>query len=386
MKFNVDCTEFKKAVEKAVAVTPRTSALPILHCLRITTGNNEITISTTNIEQFLKINVPATVIESGECFVDKNDIKKVYGLTDMVMVDIENGKFTVRNSKKKSAVPVKDYTDEDAITYPEMKDEQLFIEMQECDFVNTLAALSISLGRDENNKMMCGYNLNGRANRITTLDGHRFTFRRMQSCFKTEFNVTMSGIVYNQLKKIVGKRKDENIKVYVDKKYILISGNDYQLCSRLYEGEYFDVDRMMPSIFDFSFDVNPKEIGKIGKEYAATIKGTLKPMYLVYSDKAASLKTGLFLNDYTTVDVVEEFDNIDGLNKDFIYGFNPEFIRDAMTLYDDAVTCNGIRSQRANNSMVTPLFFDNGEYLSCVLPVNIGDDMIERFNEFADAA
>lgn len=389
MKFSIDCPEFKKAVEKAVVLMPKASSLYILECLQLTTGDNAIIISTTNTEQYLKLEVPATIIEPGECFVDKNDIKKVYGLSGMVTVEVADGKFTVHNSKKKSAVAVKGYDENDKITYPAMEDEELFIEMQEKDFVSTLAALSISLSDNEANKMMCGYNLDGKASRITTLDGFRFTFRRMQNCFKTESNVTIPSAVYNQLKKIIAGRRNDDIQVYIDKKYILFSGNGYQLWSRLFKGEYFQIDKIVPSFFDFSFNISPKEMAKIGKEYTAAVKECQKmPMYLVYSNDDSLLRTGLLMSDYATVDVIEGFDSrkAEGLNKDFIYGFNPLYIKDAMTLYDDMVECKGTYSLKGGNRMIAPIFFDNGEYFSCVLPVNVDQDSVDKFNQFANAA
>lgn len=389
MKFSIDCPEFKKAVEKAVALMPKACSLHILECLQLTTGDNAIVISTTNMEQYLKLEVLATIIEPGECFVDKNDIKKVYGLSGMVTVEVSDGKFTVHNSKKKSAVAAQIYDENDKITYPVMEDEELFIEMQEKDFVNTLAALSISLSDNESNKIMCGYNLDGKASRITTLDGFRFTFRRMQNCFKTESNVTMPSAVYNQLKKIIAGRRDDDIQVYIDKKYILFTGNGYQLWSRLFEGEYFQIDKLVPKFFDFSFNISSEEMVKIGKEYTAAVKGCQKvPMYLVYSSDDSLLRTGVLMRDYATVDVIEGFDSqkANGLDKDFLYGLNPSFIKDAMTLYDDTVECKGTYSLKGGNRMITPIFFDNGEYLSCVLPVNVDQDSIDKFNQFADVA
>lgn len=94
------------------------------------------------------------------------------------------------------------------------------------------------------------------------------------------------------------------------------------------------------------------------------------------------------MRDYATVDVIEGFDSqkANGLDKDFLYGLNPSFIKDAMTLYDDTVECKGTYSLKGGNRMITPIFFDNGEYLSCVLPVNVDQDSIDKFNQFADVA
>ena len=57
-----------------------------------------------------------------------------------------------------------------------------------------------------------------------------------------------------------------------------------------------------------------------------------------------------------------------------------------MTLYEDMVECKGTYSLKGGNRMIAPIFFDNGEYFSCVLPVNVDQDSVDKFNQFANAA
>lgn len=388
MKFSVECSEFKKAVDKAIVVMAKSSTLPILHCLHIETKENSISIYTTNTEQYLKLELPATIIEPGECFVDKDDVKRVYGLSGFVTIEMCDGKFVVQNSKKKSAIPIYKYNAEDILPCPVMEDEQLFANVSEKYFVETLAALSNFVSSDDSNKMMTGYNLDGGLSRITTLDGHRFTFKRMQECFHTEHNVTIPSAVYNHLKKIINAKDDSNMQLFVDKKYLLFIGNDYQLWSRLFEGEYFKIDRMIPGSFDFSFSVNPEEMEKIGKEYYSVVKNSRNPMLLSYSKDGDVMRTGLITSNYETVDKIENFDEREssGLTKDFTYAFNPLYIKEAMHLYAGTVVCKGTYQIGKFGSMYSPIFLDDGEYFSCVLPVNVDDGTINQFNKFIDAA
>ena len=388
MKFSVECSEFKKAVDKAIVIMAKSSTLPILHCLHIKTKENSVSIYTTNTEQYLKLELPATIIEPGECFVGKDDVKRVYGLSGFVTIELCDGKFVVQNSKKKSAIPTYKYNAEDTLPCPVMEDEQLFADVSEKYFIETLAALSNFVGNDDANKMMTGYNLDGKSNRITTLDGHRFTFKRMQECFQTEHNVTIPSVVYNHLKKIANIKDDGTMQLFVDEKYLLFVGEDYQLWSRLFEGEYFKIDRMIPGSFDFSFSVNSEEVEKIGKEYYSVVKNSKNPMILSYSKDNNMMRTGLVTSNYETVDQIENFDErkSSGLTKDFIYGFNPLYIKEAMHLYTDTVLCKGTYQINQFGGMYSPIFLDDGEYFSCVLPVNVGEETVNQFNKFIDVA
>lgn len=386
MRFNVSCAEFKKAVEKAVVVIPKAASLGIIQCIQIKAEGNTVSLFTTNTEQFMRIDMAARVIEPGECFVHKDDVKKVYGLSDMVDIEVSEGKFIVKNTKKKSAVPAKNYKKDDAITFPEMKEEQLFVEMPEQEFVETLAALSLCVSDNEANKLMTGYNMDGKKGRVTTLDGHRFSFKRMPDYFKSEQNVTVPSAIYSQLKKVVNSKSSKNVQVYADSKYLSFVGEDYQLWSRLFEGEYFKIDNMLPTSYDFSFEVNPDEIKQIGKEYYSVVKGDKLPMMLSYSKNENKIRAGLFARDYTTVDEIEDFKDEQGMSKDFTYGFNPLYIKDAMQLFSGSVSCSGNYSLSSFGSMRSPIYFDNGEYLVCVLPVNLDAESITRLNDFVKAA
>lgn len=376
MKFIVNCPELKKAMDRAISVISKNSTLDILQCVHIKTDDRALLILATNADQFIKVTVQAKILMPGECFIHMDDIKKVYNFSDIVIVEKIDEKLVVKNSKKKSAIAIRNHDETDLLQFPDMENEKLFMEISGSEFTNTLAALSVFVSDNNANALMSGYNLDGSKCRAATLDGHRFTYRRLQECFKSDDNVTIPFAVYTILKKIKIK---SNFKIYVDNKYILICGENCELWSKLINGKFFDLDSFVPRASDFTLEVDAAELKKISKEYGNILKNDNRPMYFMHINGV--LYFGLMVADYITVDVIDSFNKgkSEGLNKDFIYGFDPKFISDAMGLYKNNVICKG-------NGQKSPIFFDDGEYFTCILPKVVSVDSLEKFSQFINFA
>lgn len=387
MKFTVNCTDLKKAADKVMSVIPKKATMHFMECMEITAENNSIVLHTTNAEQFAEVRVDATVIEPGVTHIHKDNMKKVYGLSELVTIEVADGQFNVKGSKKKSAVPVKDYNKDDVIAFPTMENAEVFMNIDSQRLVQTLGSLSCFLGDNDNNKLMTGYSFDGVSKRIVALAGHRLGLRRMPDDFTLDKNVVVPGVTYAQLKKIATEKND-TVEVLVNDKYIEFSGKDFKLYSRLYEGEYYRVDQIIDTSFDYEMVLNPKELYKLGKEYNGVVKNLKEPMYFTYDKELDVVRTGVAVPDYITVDELETVDKkkSTGLEKDFMYGFNPLYIYEAMQLYDDEVKCHGVIKTSQSGGMITPIVFDNDEYLSLILPVNVKNGIADRFVEYLKAA
>ena len=171
MKFEIDCRDLKKAADKVMTVIPKKTALYFMEHMKIETSDNSIIISATNSEQFVNLRVPATIIEPGETFVSKDNIKKVYNLTEYVTISIDDGKFNVKGSKKKSAIPAMSYKKDDLLAFPVMDNKEKFMDVESQKLVQTLGSLSCFLFTDnESNKVMAGYSFDGDGKRIVAID------------------------------------------------------------------------------------------------------------------------------------------------------------------------------------------------------------------------
>jgi DNA polymerase III sliding clamp (beta) subunit (PCNA family) len=253
--------------------------------------------------------------------------------------------------------------------------------------VQTLGSLSCFISDNFNNIMMTGYSFDGKAKRIVALDSHRIGLRRMENDFMTDKKIVVPGVVYSQLKKI-STAKSGNIQVLANDKHVEFIGEDFKLYSRLIAGEYFNIDTMLDTFYDYQLVIDPKELYKLCKEYYGVAKSAKAPMYFTYNKEHNLVRTGISTSDYITVDELETVDKnkSTGLNKDFIYGFNPLYIYEAMQLFDGEVKCCGVLKTGSFRNVICPIVFDDDEYLAFVLPVNIASELTDKFIEYLNAA
>lgn len=386
MKVNFQCEDFKKAVDRALAVVPKRSSLAVLYSIKIATKDNCVIISATNTEAFIEISLEATVIESGVSFIQDDDIKKIYGLSGEVELSVSDEKVTIKNAKKKSSVANRDYA-ECEISFPEKSTEQV-MSISGRELIDTLSKLSCFLDLDNTNRLMTGYYFDGQKKRIVALEGHYFAFRNMDGVFcKDAKSLVIPGFTYTHLKKIVGIKYNGDIKIYAGKKYVMFVGEDFTYWSRLIDGQYFDIDSLMKNNYDYKFSLDAKEFGGLAKEYKKAIGANRIPMYMLYDNSNSSIHTGVVSQGYMTADVVEGYDSRRsfGLSEDFLYGFNPEYIINTMALFDGEITCKGTNGTNTLGCKISPLIFESDAYTAFVLPVNLKTEEVQVFKSYIAA-
>lgn len=382
MKVEFYGEEFKKVVDRALVVVPKKTYVDILHCVRLEAKKDCITITSTDLEGYANIKVDAKVYEPGIVYIDSEDIKKIYNLKGNVILEsiseTNTIKLLIHNSKKKSAVLARLYTDKD-LSFPENPDHQI-IETTEKDLLSALSDLAPYISNNESNKTMTGYYFDSNKNRIIALDGCRVGIKNMSKFFIDECSAIVPVGAYLHLKKIANNKSDKKIKVYKNYKYIKFEGDDFTYTSRLIDGEYFKIDAILNANYDCEFSLAPKEIGELAKEYKKTLKGNERlPMFLTYNFKNKVMYTGISTASYITFDLVDSLKINSGLNKELTYAFNPTNIIDAMNLFNENVMCKCLHCEGIQK---TPIVFYNDTYTVLVLPVNADRKNVERFKEF----
>ena len=134
------------------------------------------------------------------------------------------------------------------------------------------------------------------------------------------------------------------------------------MVSRLIEGEYFNIDRMLSSDYETKVKINKKELlNCIDRATLLTKEGERKPIVINISDEMMELKI-----DSTLGSMKEEID-IEKQGKDLMIGFNPKFLIDALRVIDDEIVDLYMVNPKA------PCFIKNEEknYIYLILPVSL---------------
>lgn len=388
MKVVLDCVDFKRAVDKALAVAPKRSALPGLMSIHIVTDKDSVVISASNLESYVKVNVDARVLESGETYLDISDVKKVYSFSDTVTITVDDGKFTVSNSKKKSSVFARDYKK----VFPDFpeEDENTFMKINGRELADTLAALECFSSQSDANKMMHSYYFDGVNKRIVAIDGHRIGIRKLPDEFISEVEVIIPNNICPHIKKIVTDKHDDIKVKMLGKKFVAFEGKDFTYITRVVAGSYFDINGFFSRSCkeDFTFKLNPKELRDLSREYKRSMVGTnTRHMLIEYNKDDMTMTSGVMLYDFRSADRIESFTKPDAMSKDFTYGLDAEFVESAMNLFEGEVSCSGSYNVRTDlPSIFTPLLFSDDKYIACLLPIQVSREDCEGFHRYISAA
>lgn len=222
-----------------------------------------------------------------------------------------------------------------------------------------------SISDNDNNKLMTGelFEINGDELKVVSSDGHRISIRKVQLRDNYEHKkVVVPGKTLNEVSKILPGEAEGVLNIYFTARHIVFAFNDTTVVSRLIEGEYFNIDRMLSGDYETKVRINKKELlNCIDRATLLTREGDRKPVVIDIMDGTMELKIDSALGSMN-----EDID-IEKQGKDLMIGFNPKFLIDALRVIDDEEVDLYMVNPKA------PCFIKNEEqsYIYLILPVSL---------------
>jgi DNA polymerase-3 subunit beta len=221
-----------------------------------------------------------------------------------------------------------------------------------------------SISDNENTKVMTGelFEIKGSTLRVVSLDGHRISIRKVT--LKQEYDdisVIIPGKTLIEISKILNGELNDEISIYITNNHVLFEFDNTIVLSRLIEGEYYKVDKMMSTDYETKFTVRKKDLYEsIDRTTLMIRESEKKPVIMDIKDDNMGIAINSGIGSMAEeIDIAKE-------GKDILIGFNPKFIMDALRVIDeDEITMYMINPK-------APCFIRNQEetYVYLILPVN----------------
>ena len=222
-----------------------------------------------------------------------------------------------------------------------------------------------SIAQNDANQIMRGelFEITGNKIKVVSLDSHRISIRKEELAMEyAPCKVIVPGKTLNEISRIISTEKEEMVDITFDQKFIKFSFGKTVVVSRLIEGEYFDVERMISSDYETSVRVNRVDFyNSLDRAFTLTREGEKKPVILDIRDGEMNI-------DITSsVGTMNSHLYINKEGKDLVIGFNPRFFIEALKVIDDEEISIFFVNSNA------PCFIKNkeGDYMYIILPVNI---------------
>ena len=379
LKFTMNNKDLKSMIEKGVAAINKKTSISTLTRLYFQVEyNGVVKVIGTDLDHYVEIRNNSDWDTSPGVFgIDVDDLKIITKMNgNITLEDISDEKeFKINIKAGNKCITIPRYENIDTFLPSMDETEECILSVKESWLLDTTVNLLTHTSNEENNKMMQAFNFNAVHKRIEALDAHRIGMRSLdsQKIEKENENVLLHKKCVPVLKKILGNKSDNEIKIYQDKKYVRIEGEDFTYIIKRIDGQYFKVEQMLLKDYEYSFNVNRKDILNVMKYDCELIKGDKIRRPVVLHSEEGTLYTYLRTNRYEAFDTLDTTNNY--MKDDLYIGFDPNYLAEAFNIIDsEKPICQGINDKG-------PLMIYGEEYSFLVLPINIkGSNSVENMN------
>lgn len=258
MKVFCQGLDLSEAIITVIKAASNKTTNPILEGIKITAEDNTLTLVATDGELVIEKKILADVKIEGETVVPGKFFNEY--VRKLVNEQIELTLTETNQLKIK-------YTDSEvfiqclnAIEFPTIQkiDNAEYFEIEEESFKSLITKTIFSVALDDTRPILKGCLLEIEENKITAvaLDGYRLALAT-ETIKKTtaKTNVVVPGRSLNEMNKLLTDKQDI-IKVYIQKNYLMLQVNNIKIITRLLDGEFINYKQIIPTDFTSTVTIN----------------------------------------------------------------------------------------------------------------------------------
>ena len=363
MKFTCDKRELESAMRTAMRAVPSKSTMPILECVLIEADEKGITVTANSMDMGLVTHIDGTVHEFGQAAIEAKVLNEISGKLPSgdATIGIENDIAKIKAGRSKFEIPCRDA--DSFIRLPEVEAGVSVMVDQE-QFRNAIQKSIFCISQNDKVPTMTGEKIevNGNVMRFIALDGHRIAITEIM--LDKDYGKAESIVPGRTLSELTKILKEGHLEIEFTQSHCIFDVDGTTLISRVIEGQYFDVSKMMRFEHSTALKVDACELlSCIGRASVVMRDGDKRPVVMEIFDG------GLSIDASTQMGHVHEELAAEKTGEDLRIGFNDRFLGDAIgaaSSYDDEIELQ-FESQKSPVAITRA----DAPYRYIVLPVNL---------------
>ena len=364
MKIICNKSALLTGVNTVLKAVPARTTMPILECILIDTTSGVIKLTANDMDLGIETTVDGDVLDKGCIALEAklfSEIVRKLPDSEITIETDDNNKALIKCEKAKFNIAGKD--GEDFVVLPEIEKTH-FITLSQFSLKEIIRQTIFSISDNESNRMMSGelLQIDQDQLRLVSLDGQRISIRKIS--LKESYDpikAVIPGKTLNEISKILSGDMDDDVRIYFTDRHVLFEFDQTVVVSRLLEGEYFQIDKMISSDYNTKITINKKELqGCIERASLLIRESERKPIIINVTDGSMEMKIQSAMGSMNEdIDISKE-------GRDIMIGFNPKFILDALRVIDDEEITMYLVNPKA------PFIIKNDEqsYIYLVLPIS----------------
>ena len=343
---------------------PGKTTMMILECVVIEVKDNQIKLIANDLQLGIETLIDGEIKQEGSVAVGAKVffeiIRKLPSDNVSITVD-EDYHMNISCGKAKFNIMAK-ATDEFPYLPNIVKDNN--VNISQFTLKDIIRQTVFSISDNENAKVMTGelFEIHDSELKVVSLDGHRISIRKVKlNQSYDDVSVIIPGKTLIEISKIINGGMDDEVSIFFTDKHVLFEFEDTIVLSRLIEGEYYKIDKMLSTDYETKVTVNKREMLEcIDRSTLLLKESDKKPVIIDVQDDYMKFAMN------SAIGSMDEDIDASKEGKDILIGFNPRFLMDALRVIDeDEITMYMINPK-------APCFIRDQEetYIYLILPVN----------------
>lgn len=343
---------------------PGKTTMMILECVVIEVKDNQIKLIANDLQLGIETLIDGEIKQEGSVAVGAKVffeiIRKLPSDNVSITVD-EEYHMNISCGKAKFNIMAK-ATDEFPYLPNIVKDKN--VNISQFTLKDIIRQTVFSISDNENAKVMTGelFEIHDSELKVVSLDGHRISIRKVKlNQSYDDVSVIIPGKTLIEISKIINGGMDDEVSIFFTDKHVLFEFEDTIVLSRLIEGEYYKIDKMLSTDYETKVTVNKREMLEcIDRSTLLLKESDKKPVIIDVQDDYMKFAMN------SAIGSMDEDIDASKEGKDILIGFNPRFLMDALrVIAEDEITMYMINPK-------APCFIRDQEetYIYLILPVN----------------
>ena len=371
MKFICEKDKILKGINSVINGVASKTTMPVLEGILIQTNDNELKLTTYDLEIGIEYILEANVEEQGNTVVNaimfseiirklpNKNIKIAINENNLLEIECEGSLYKLATMNP----------DE----FPELPRINIdnSIEIEQTVLKNMIRKTIFAVSQEENRPIFTGCLfevINGKLN-VVAVDGYRLAIKSSIINEKgNDFSSVIPGKTLNEVNKIISD-SFEPIKIGISKNQALFEMENCKIVTRLLDGEFLKYSNTIPASWETRIRVNKSNIQECFERIILISASSIE------KEKKYPVKIDIEIGKVTiscanqTGDAKEEI-YVETEGKELEIGFNPRFFLDALKAIDDEEVYIEFGTNRSP-CIIKPV--EDGDYIYMILPIKMKD-------------
>ena len=371
MKFICEREKLLKAINSVVRGVASKTTMPILEGILIQTNDNEIKLTTYDLEIGIEYVIESEVEEQGNTVVNAIMFSEIIRKLPDTQISItlnENNLLVIECEV--SLYKLATMNPEEFPELPKINIESS-IQLDQKTLKSMIRKTIFAVSIEENRPIFTGclFAINDNKLNVVAVDGFRLAWTsNFLENKSSDFKAVIPGKTLNEVNKIILDSYDF-IKIGVSKNQALFEMENCKIVTRLLDGEFLNYKSVIPQNWETRIRVNRRDIQECF-ERVSLISASSTEKEKKYPVKI-NIEVGKITISCTnqTGDAKEEL-FIETEGKDLEAGFNPKYFLDALKVIDDEEIFINFGTS-ISPCIIKPI--ENEDYTYMILPIRMKD-------------